>query len=106
MTESANMILLYILGKPYKVKCPPEKVAELREAAEYLEEKMRSASQNGAIVGADKLAIIAGLNAAHELLAQRQQIAHSMRVMDQRIQDLHFKIDEELAREPLAEESF
>ena len=42
MNESQHNILsLNILGKIYQIKCPQDKVAELREAAQYLETKMR-----------------------------------------------------------------
>lgn len=97
MSESYNTVSLNILGKLYKVKCPPEKIAELRESAQYLEDKMRFVGQNGKVVGADKIAVIAGLNVAHELLMQKKQSSNCLDTMGRQIKDLQNKIDEELA---------
>ena len=96
MSESYNTISLNILGKLYKIKCPPEKVAELRESAQYLEDKMRVLAQGGKAVGADKVAIIAGLNVTHELLMQKKQSVMCLDTMGRQIKDLQNKIDEHL----------
>ena len=98
MAESFNnTVSLSIMGKLYKVKCPPEKIAELRESAQYLEDKMRGIGQGGKVVGADKIAVIAGLNVAHELLTQKKQALNYLDAMGRQINDLQNKIDEELA---------
>lgn len=97
MSESHTTVSLSILGKLYKVKCPPEKIAELRESALYLEDKMRVLAQSGKVVGADKIAVISGLNLAHELLIQKKQSSSYLDVMARQIKDLQNKIDEELA---------
>ncbi len=97
MSESYNTVSLSILGKIYKVKCPPEKIAELRESAQYLEDKMRKLAQTAKIMGADRLAVIAALNVAHELLLEKKQVTTYMDAMSRRIRDLQNKIDDTLA---------
>jgi cell division protein ZapA len=97
MSDSHNTVSLSILGKIYKVKCPAEKIAELRESAQYLEDKMRKLSQSAKIQGADRLAVIAALNVSHELLMEKKLTTY-MDAMNRRIRDLQNKIDESLAR--------
>lgn len=97
MNDSNNTISLSIMGKQYKVKCPLDRIQELRESAQYLEDKMRGLAQGGKIVGTDKLAVIAALNIAFELLVQKKQATSYVDTMNRSIQELQNKIDESLA---------
>lgn len=92
MSESYNTVSLSILGKLYKVKCPTEKISELRESAQYLEDKMRKLSQSSKIANGDRLAVITALNITHELLTQKMQATNYIEAMNQRIYDLQQKI--------------
>ena len=97
MSEShSNTVSINIQGKLYKVKCPQEKIAELRESAQYLESKMRELDQGGKVLNADRLMIIA-INLAHELLLQKKQANLYMDAISHRIHDLHSKIESSLA---------
>lgn len=97
MNESHNTISLNIMSKQYKVKCPLEKVSELRESAQFLEEKMRGVAQSGKVLSPDRVAIIAALNIVHEFLAQKKQINSYVEAMGQRIEALRTKIENTLA---------
>lgn len=92
MSESYNTVSLSILGKLYKVKCPTEKIQELRDSAQYLEERMRKLGQSSKITNTDRLAIITALNVTHELLIQKMQTSNYIEAMNQRIYDLQQKI--------------
>lgn len=87
-----EIISLNILDKCYQIKCHPEKVAELRESAAYLEAKMR-AYQSKQSPKEDKLTIITALNLAHELLLQKKQIES----MTQYLNELQNKVVAALA---------
>lgn len=97
MSEIHNTVSLNILGKLYKIKCPPDKITELREAAQYLENKMRETSQAGKIPSADQLAVITSLNIVHELLVQKKQANAYMDTMGQQIRALQIKIENAVA---------
>ena len=101
MTESHNVASLSILGKTYKVKCPNDKIGELRESAQYLERKIRELHQSShnALLGADRLMVITSLNIVHELLEQKKQASSYMDVMSAHIHQLQQKIDNALAIE-------
>lgn len=63
-------IEINILGRAYKVACSREEESALMAAADYLDEKMREIRDTSKVIGAERIAIMAGLNLAHELLTQ------------------------------------
>ncbi|MDD1649533.1 MAG: cell division protein ZapA [Methylococcaceae bacterium] len=73
MRESPPPIKVQILGKEYPVSCPADEQHELLLAARYLDEKMREIRDIGRIIGTERIAVMAALNIAHELLQLRQR---------------------------------
>jgi cell division protein ZapA len=63
-------IEIHILGRAYKVACSREEEPALVAAAHYLDDKMREIRDTSKVIGAERIAIMAGLNLAHELLTQ------------------------------------
>ena len=63
-------IEIHILGRAYKVACSREEEPGLVAAAHYLDDKMREIRDSSKVIGAERIAIMAGLNLAHELLSQ------------------------------------
>lgn len=63
-------IEIHILGRAYKVACSREEEPALIAAADYLDEKMRAIRETSKVIGAERIAIMAGLNLAHDLLTQ------------------------------------
>lgn len=73
MSETYPPIKVQILGKEYPIACPPEEQHDLLLAARYLDEKMRLIRDTGRIIGTERIAVMASLNLAHELLQVKQQ---------------------------------
>ncbi len=71
MTDRTSRVSVRILEKEYQVACLPEERSELLDSAEYLNVKMREIRDGGNIVGLDRIAVMAALNLAHELLKMR-----------------------------------
>lgn len=61
-------IEINILGRAYKVACSREEEPALIAAADYLDEKMREIRDRSKVIGSERIAIMAGLNLAHDLL--------------------------------------
>lgn len=61
-------VTVQILDKEYPISCPPRQRAELENAARYLDGKMRGIRGSGKVIGAERIAVLAALNIAHELL--------------------------------------
>ncbi len=59
-----------IMGRSFKVPCAPEEEPALMAALNYLNNKMREIRDNGKVVGTERIAMMAGLNIAHELLSR------------------------------------
>ena len=73
MTEKLIPVSLTIMGKDYKIACTTEEQKSLLESAKLLDEKMREIRDTGKVVGADRIAVMAALNIAHELNQTQRQ---------------------------------
>jgi cell division protein ZapA len=61
-----------ILDREYLVACPPEEREGLLSAASLLDARMREIRGSNRMAGIDRIAVLAALNLAHELLQQRE----------------------------------
>ena len=61
-----------LLGRDYKVACKESERAELVEAVALLDRRMRDIRDTGKITGVERVAVMAALNLAHELLRERR----------------------------------
>ncbi|NOU24944.1 MAG: cell division protein ZapA [Methylotenera sp.] len=57
-----------IMGRDFTVSCTDEERPGLINAVNFLDKKMRDIRDSGKIIGAERIAIMAALNLAHELL--------------------------------------
>ena len=62
-----------LLGRDFKVACKESERAELSDAVALLDRRMREIREGGKIVGAERIAVMAALNLAHDLLRERRQ---------------------------------
>lgn len=69
MTEMYAHVNVKILEKEYQFSCPADDRKSLLESAEILNAKMREIRDGGKVVGLDRIAVMAALNMAHDLLA-------------------------------------
>ncbi|MCA1978129.1 MAG: cell division protein ZapA [Thiobacillus sp.] len=93
---TARSIEIHILGRAYKVACAREEESALIAAADYLDEKMREIRDRGKVIGAERIAIMAGLNLAHEALTRggggftedaRSRVAHCNALLEAVLED-------------------
>lgn len=68
MKEQFAQVSVRILDKEYTVKCPPDERTDLLDSAEVLNQKMLEARDSAGVVGLDRIAVIAALNMASDLL--------------------------------------
>ena len=62
-------INIKILEKEYQISCPADERKSLVDSAELLNTKMREIRDSGKVVGLDRIAVMAALNMANELIA-------------------------------------
>jgi cell division protein ZapA len=61
-----------LLGRDFKVACRESERSELTEAVALLDRRMREIRETGKIAGAERIAVMAALNLAHDLLRERK----------------------------------
>ena len=68
MTQQLAQVSVRILDKEYQVACPADERTDLLDSAEILNNKMREIRDSGRIVGLDRIAVMAALNMANDLI--------------------------------------
>lgn len=68
MSEMYAHVSVRILDKEYQVSCLADERTALLDSAEILDTKMRDIRDSGKVVGLERIAVMAALNMANELL--------------------------------------
>jgi cell division protein ZapA len=71
MSADAKGLQISVMGREFRVACPENEQKGLLEAVEYLNKKMDEIREHGKVVGLERIAIMAALNIAHELLSTK-----------------------------------
>lgn len=72
MSSTARSVSIGIFGRDYQISCPPEEEEALRKSARYLDKQMEQVRSRGSSLGYEKIAVLAALNIAHQLLKADQ----------------------------------
>ena len=95
-SSNALPINISILDKEYRIACPSGEQSALLASADYLDARMREIRDNGKIIGSEKIAVIAALNIAHELLNSGQLSGDLNKTLTPRLKHLQSKVNEAL----------
>ena len=71
MNADPKGLQINVMGREFRVACPENEQKELLEAVEYLNKKMLEIRDHGKVIGIERIAIMAALNIAHELLTTK-----------------------------------
>ena len=88
-----------ILDREFRVACPEDERAELLDAVSYLDKKMREVRDTGKVATVERIAIMAALNIAHELLTTRLGTGFDIGEFKRRIGSMQATIDATLAEQ-------
>ncbi|HEY8070326.1 MAG TPA: cell division protein ZapA [Burkholderiales bacterium] len=99
MADSAKNIEISILGRNYKIACEDGEREALMEAVAYLDGKMGDIKKTGKVNGADRIAVMAALNIAHEFLSTKLGDGFDLGQAKRRISGIEAKLDEALAKQ-------
>jgi len=91
MSDSGGLNIR-IMDKDYRVACPADQQATLRDSADFLNDRLNDIKNKGSIIGTERIAIMAALNLAHELLGSQGSI-DTFSDVDSRMLNLQKKID-------------
>jgi cell division protein ZapA len=98
MNDRTARVSIRILEKEYQVACPVEERTDLLDAAEYLNGKMREIRDNGSVLGLDRIAVMAALNLANELLKFKRGGADVDTGMVDRMRHLRERVESAITR--------
>ena len=70
MPNENGYLDITLLGKEYRVACPPEERDALLDAVSYVDGKMHDIAEKTHSNISERIAVMAALNIAHELLSQ------------------------------------
>ncbi len=94
---STQPIDVVIFDKTYRIESPSEEQETLKQAAKYLDEKMKEIRQAARGLEGERVAVLAALNICHELFENKKQNDMAQK-MGQALQMLTGKIDKALAK--------
>jgi cell division protein ZapA len=89
-------VSLSILGREYRLACAPEEKDALLQCAQYVDGKMQAIKDAGKVMGADRIAVMAALQIAHELFTARDGGGVEVGELRKRLRDLLQTCDDAL----------
>ena len=104
MSQRAVQETVTILDKEYHIACQPHERDALHESARLLDQKMREIRASGKVIGTERVAVMAALNLAHDLLQKRRSdddleisVQTRLRLMQEKIDAILSSQDSQLA---------
>jgi len=93
MNKKPQPVSLTIMGKEYKIACAADEQNDLIQSAGQLDAQMRQMRDSGKVTGADKIAVMAALNLAHELQLMKNQNAMPNHTLSECLVKMTHKIE-------------
>jgi len=101
MTDMYAHVSVRILEKEYQVSWPANERTDLLDSAELLNSKMREIRDGGKVVGLDRIAVMAALNMANELLKIRARDEALEASLGPRLRVLNDRVESALGNQQL-----
>jgi len=95
MSADPKALQVNVMGREFRVACPESEHKELLEAVDYLNKKMDEIRDGGKVIGIERIAIMAALNIAHELLTTKVG-GFDMAALKRRMQSMETTLDQAL----------
>ena len=99
MAEAGKTIEVQLLGRSYRVACTDGEREALLQAVAYLDGKMNEIRKSGKVMGAERIAVMAALNVAHELLSVKLGSGFDMGQAKTRLSAIESQLDAAIAKQ-------
>jgi cell division protein ZapA len=91
-----------IMGRNYRIACPDEEREDLMAAVALLDRKMNEIKSGGKVASAERIAVMAALNMAHDLLQSKSAsslaaLGVDLDAMRRKMESMQAVLDEALA---------
>ena len=97
MNAESKGLQINIMGREFRVACPEEEQKSLLEAVDYLNRKMQDIRGGGKVVGLERIAIMAALNIAHELLSVKVGVGFDIADIKRKMNRMENVLDQAMA---------
>ena len=97
--SEAKSLQIAIMGREFRVACPEDEQAGLLEAVDYLNKKMLEIRDGGKVIGLERIAIMAALNIAHEMLTTKVGGGFDMGDLKRRMTRMETVIDQAMSEQ-------
>lgn len=98
MSTQANTLSVNILDKEYRIACPTDAESDLLESAHFVDQQMRDIRNSGRVLSIDKIAVMAALNIAHELIKEQKKNQGVQATVDKQVQLVQDKLRSAITR--------
>jgi cell division protein ZapA len=99
VTDAGKTIEVTLLGRTYRVACGDGEREALMQAVAYLDGKMNEIRKSGKVMGAERIAVMAALNVAHELLSVKLGAGFDVGQAKRRISAIESQLDAAIAKQ-------
>ncbi|MCB1737810.1 MAG: cell division protein ZapA [Gammaproteobacteria bacterium] len=93
MTRSNNTVKVHILEKEYQIACPPEERDAVLSSARRLDERMQELRDSRAVLGLERIAVMAALSLTNELQQQELRADALARSIQTRVDSMIHRVD-------------
>lgn len=100
MNDEFVPVNVRVLEKDYQVACKPGEEGDAKRAAQYVDSQLRELRNRGNVSSSERMAVVAAMNIANELLQLQRQTMSSDSLSGQ-LEQMKASIDRALAKEVL-----
>ena len=97
MIEEPLQLSIKILDKEYRIACEFHEQDDLKASARLLDGRMREIRQTGRVIGTDRIAVMAALNIAHDLIQVQRARSGPEGELTRRLHQLQERVNHALA---------
>ena len=99
MADGQKTVEVNLLGRSYRVACDDGEREALMQAVAYLDGKMNEIRKAGKVTGTERIAVMAALNVAHELLSVKVGSGFDLGQAKSRLSALESQLDAAIAKQ-------
>jgi cell division protein ZapA len=99
MSEKAKTLDVNIMGRSYRVTCADDEREALLAAVAYVDKKMTEIKAASKVAGTERIAVMAALNIANELLSVKLGGDFDMAELKRRMNSVQSKLDQALSQQ-------
>ena len=99
MSEKAKGLDVNIMGRNYRVTCADDEREALLAAVAYVDKKMTEIKAASKLAGTERIAVMAALNIANELLSVKLGGGFDIAELKRRMNSVQSKLDQALSQQ-------